>query len=290
MNYPGQAMIDLVQNLLDGVMLGATYALLGLGFTLIFGVMGRLNLAFGPTILVGLYAGSLVSLARPGSVLLALGATVVGTVLAGLYVERLCFDALRAHSPIVSLISTFAVWMQLQELVSLLSVSRTLPFPAIEWVGDVTVGPVFLRGESLLMWGGATALTAVLLVLLYHTRFGRAVRAVSDEPAAASLMGVNVRALGVAAFLLASAVGAAGGVLIASNLRQVTPYFGLWATSKGLTAMILGGGGSIPGAVAGGLLLGIVEVQTLFYLGGQFRDLATYALLFLVLAIRQGPR
>lgn len=278
-------MVDFVQALVDGAMLGATYSLLGLGFTLIFGVLRRLNLAFGPTILVGIYAGSATHLLWPGWFPAAAGATVGSALLAGTYVERCAFRVLARHPPVVAMISSFAVSMQLQELVALLAPSRTMAYPTPAWLSPIELGPILLRADGLLMWGGATLITALLFGVLYHTRLGRAIRAASDSAEAARLMGVDVAAAGVAAFLLASAVGGIAGVLIAASHQQVTPYFGLWATVKGLTAMLLGGAGSLLGAVAGGLVLGVVETQTLAYLGGQYRDLVAYALLLLAVAL-----
>lgn len=279
-------MADLLQPLADGVMLGATYSLLGLGFTLIFGVLRRLNLAFGPTVLVGIYAGSLWHWLRPGSLWPVAALTVAGAVLAGLYVERCSFSALARQAPVVSMISSFAVSMQLQELVTLVAPSRTMPYPAPDWLPTIELGPVLLRSDGLLMWGGATLLTAALFLLLYRTRFGIAIRALTDSREGAALMGVNVTAVGAAAFLIASAAGGAAGILIAASQQQVTPYFGLWATVKGLTAMLLGGAGSLMGAVVGGLALGVVETEALSHWGGQWRDLAAYALLFVVAAAR----
>jgi branched-subunit amino acid ABC-type transport system permease component len=217
-------------------------------------------------------------------------ATVGGAVLAGVYVERLSFRALAHQAPVVSMISSFAVSMQLQELVALTAPTRTMAYPAPAWLPAVALGPVLLRSDALFMWAGATALLLVLFGLLYRTRPGRAIRAMADSPETASLMGVNVPAMGALAFLVASAVGGVGGALIAASHQQVTPYFGLWATVKGLTAMLLGGAGSLPGAVAGGLLLGVVETESLWLLGGQFRDLAAYALLFVVAAAIPAPR
>lgn len=283
-------MLEFVQALADGVMLGATYSLLGLGFTLIFGVLRRLNLAFGPSILVGIYAGSHVHLAWPGASPAVVGATLGGALLAGAYVERCCFRALADQAPVVSMVSSFAVWMQLQELVALLAPSRTMPYPSPAWVPAVTLGPILLRSDALLMWAGATAMMLGLFLLLYRTRVGTAIRALADSPEAAALVGVNVAGLGALAFLLASAVGGVAGILIAASQRQVTPYFGLWATVKGLTAMLLGGAGSLPGAVLGGLVLGVVEVETLWAAGGQFRDLAAYALLLGAVAWRGRRR
>jgi len=217
-------------------------------------------------------------------------ATVGGAVLAGAYVERLSFRALARQAPVVSMISSFVVSMQLQELVALTAPTRTMAYPAPAWLPAVALGPVLLRSDALFMWAGATALLLVLFGLLYRTRLGRAIRAMADSPETASLMGVNVPAMGALAFLVASAVGGVGGALIAASHQQVTPYFGLWATVKGLTAMLLGGAGSLPGAVAGGLLLGVVETESLWLLGGQFRDLAAYALLFLAAAASPARR
>jgi len=282
--------VEFVQALVDGVMLGATYALLGLGFTLIFGVLRRLNLAYGPTILVGIYAGSHASLAWPGAVPAVLAVTVGGALLAGVYVERVAFRVLAGQAPVVSMIASFAVAMQLQELVALTAVSRTMPYPSPTGLTAVAVGPILIRSDALVTWSGAVAILLALFAVLYRTRFGTAIRALSDSPEAAALVGIDVTAMGAAAFLLASAVGGVAGVLVAASQQQVTPYFGLWATVKGLTAMLLGGAGSLPGAVAGGVILGVVEAQALAHLGGQSRDLAAYALLFLVVAARRSPR
>ncbi len=279
-------MLEALQALLDGVMLGATYSLLGLGFTLIFGVLRRLNLAFGPSILVGITAGSLSYLGWGASVAAVALLTLAGAVLAGAYVERCSFRALAGQAPIVSMISSFAVSMQLQELVALTAASRTMPYPAPGWLPTVELGPILLRADSLLMWSGATLLLAALFALLYHTRFGTALRAVADSSEGAALMGINVPVMGAATFLVASAVGGAAGALIAASQQQVTPYFGLWATVKGLTAMLIGGAGSLPGAVLGGVVLGVVETETLTRWGGQWRDLAAYALLLLAAALR----
>lgn len=281
---------NLLQALADGVMLGATYALLGLGFTLIFGVLRRLNLAFGPTILVGVAAGSLWHLTRPGSLWAVTAVTLAGAVLAGAYVERCAFSALRRQPPVVSMIASFAVAMQLQELVVLAASSRTLPYPTPAWLPSVELGPVLLRADGLFMWAGATGLMLALFGLLYRTRFGTAVRAVTDSAEAAGLMGINVPRVGALAFLVASLAGGVAGLLIASSQQQVTPYFGLWATVKGLTAMLLGGTGSLTGAVLGGLVLGVVETETLTLWGGQWRDLAAYGLLLAAVAVRGRAR
>lgn len=279
-----------LQALIDGVTLGATYALLGLGFTLVFGVLRRLNLAFGATILVGITAGSLCHRLVPTSVATALAVTVAGAVVAGLYVERCAFRALARQAPVVSMIASFAASMQLQELVALGATSRTMSYPALAWVPGLSLGPLLLRGDALAQWAGAAAILIALFALLYRTRFGLAVRALADSRQGALLMGVDARTVTAGAFVLASAVGGSAGALVAMSQQQVTPYFGLWATVKGLTAALLGGLGSLPGAVGGGLVLGVTETVTLWLFGGQWRDLVAYALLLGVVAFHPRAR
>ena len=138
------------------------------------------------------------------------------------------------------------------------------------------------------MFACAVVLTTLLHLLLYRTRFGLALRAVSENPLAARFMGINIGAVMFWAFAVASVLGGVAAYLIVSTDGQITPMFGLWATFKGLIAMMFGGMGSVPGAILGGLLLGVVESQSVWYLGTEYRDLATYLLLFLFLVLRPG--
>ncbi len=281
-------MVDFIQNCLDGVMLGSSYALLAIGFTLIFGVMRRLNLSYGPSIMLGAFVGTLVYLEFQAGGLVVAGATVIGAIIAGMYVERLCFWAIRQGAAVASMVSSFAVWMQLEELVTVVFPERTYPFPPLTTAQPIDFGPFFIKVENLIMFACAAALTVLLQYLLYHTRFGLAVRAVSENPRAAQFMGINIGAVMFWAFAVASGFGGVGAYLIVGADGQITPLFGLWATFKGLIAMMLGGMGSIPGAILGGLLLGVVETQSLWYLGTEYRDLAAYFLLFVFLVFRPG--
>jgi branched-subunit amino acid ABC-type transport system permease component len=132
----------------------------------------------------------------------------------------------------------------------------------------------------------ALALAAAVHLALYHTRFGLALRAIIGSPVAAHLVGINVRTAVLLTFAGASAVGGAAGFLVLAVDQQVTPMFGMWATLKGLIAMMIGGLGSVPGAVVGGLLLGIVEANSQWYFGPQIRDLVAYVVLFAFLVVR----
>lgn len=281
-------MVDFIQNCLDGIMLGSAYALLAIGFTLIFGIMRRLNLSFGPSIMVGAFCGTFVYLEFQSGTLVVAAATVVGATLAGIYVERLCFRAIRQGAAVASMVSSFAIWMQLEEAVTVVFPERTYPFPPLTDRAAIEFGPYFFKVENLIMFGCAALLTVALHLLLYRTRFGLAIRAVSENPRAARFMGINIDGVTFLAFAVASAIGGVAAYLIIGGDAQVTPLFGLWATFKGLIAMMLGGMGSIPGAILGGLLLGVIEAQSIWYLGTEYRDLVAYFVLFLFLVFRPG--
>jgi branched-chain amino acid transport system permease protein len=281
-------MVDVIQNTIDGVMIGSSYALLALGFTLIFGVMRRLNLSYGPSIMIGAYLGTLVYVQLGASPLVVVAVTVLGAVLAGLYVERLCFAPMAAGAGVASMVSSFAIWMQLEQAAILVLPRHTYPFPPLATGDPVTIGPFLLRVDHLIMLACALALSAGIQLLLYRTRVGLALRAIINNPVAAHLVGINVKASVSFAFALASAVGGVAGYLVLAADQQVTPMFGMWATFKGLIAMMIGGLGSLPGAVLGGLVLGIVEAHSQWYFGPHIRDLIAYLLLFACLVLRPG--
>lgn len=279
-------MTDLAQNTLDGLFLGSSYALLALGFTLIFGVLRRVNLSFGPAVMFGCYAATWAHLNFGAGLLLLALITVAGSMLAGAYVERLCFAPHRGGSPIAAMVASFALWMQFEELAGIALPRHIYAFPPLHGGALLEFGALTLRVESLAMLFAAVAVCAFLWWLLYRTRFGIAVRAVIDQPQAAQLAGISVPRIFMLTFALASAIGGLAGFLIASSHEQVTPMLGMWSTLKGLLAMMLGGLGSLPGAVLGGLALGLLEAHGQWFFGPQYRDLLAYLLLFVLLAAR----
>ncbi len=279
-------MTDLAQSTLDGLFLGSSYALLALGFTLIFGVLRRVNLSFGPAIMFGCYAATWTHLNSGAGLLLLALVTIAGAVLAGAYVERLCFAPHRGGSAIAAMVASFALWMQFEELVSIALPRHIYDFPPLYAGASLSLGALSLRAESLVMLFAAIAVCAFLWWILYRTRFGVAVRAVIDQPQAAQLAGISVPRIFMLTFALASAIGGLAGFLTAASHEQVTPMLGMWFTLKGLLAMMLGGLGSLPGAVLGGLALGLLEAHSQWFFGPQTRDLIAYALLFVLLAAR----
>jgi branched-chain amino acid transport system permease protein len=277
---------DLVQNTLDGVALGAVYALLALGFTLIFGVLRRANLAYGPAIMLGAYAATWVHLNFQAGLFVLAATTVAATVLAGAYVERLCFAPHRGGAAIAAMVASFALWMQLEEAAMLALPRHLYAFPALHEGAPLALGPFSLRTEALILLACSAAVCFLVWRILYATRFGIAVRAVIDDPRAAGLAGIDVPRISMLIFAVASAIGGIAGFLVAASQEQVTPMLGMWSTLKGMAAMMLGGLGSLPGAVAGGLVLGLVEAHAQWFLGPQLRDFAAYLLLFALLALR----
>jgi len=277
---------DLAQNTLDGLFLGSSYALLALGFTLIFGVLRRVNLSFGPAIMFGCYAATWTHLNFGAGLLLLALVTILGSILAGAYVERLCFAPHRNGSPIAAMVASFALWMQFEELVSIALPRHIYAFPPLHGGAPLEIGALTLRVESLVMLAAAVAVCGLLWWTLRRTRFGLSVRAVIDQPRAAQLAGISVPRTFMLTFALASAIGGLAGFLIAASHEQVTPMLGMWFTLKGLLAMMLGGLGSLPGAVLGGLALGLLEAHSQWFFGPQVRDLIAYALLFVLLAAR----
>jgi branched-subunit amino acid ABC-type transport system permease component len=277
---------DLIQNTLDGLAMGSSYALLAVGFTLIFGVLRRVNLSYGPAIMFGAYCATWVHLNFHAEAFALALVTIAGAALAGAYVERLCFAPHRNGSAIAAMVASFALWMQFEEVVTLVMPSHVYDFPVMYGGPPLELGGLTLRAEALVMLACAGIICFGLHRLLYRSRFGLAVRAVIDAPVAAQLAGINVPRILLQVFLLASSIGGLAGWLIVSTHTQITPMLGMWSTLKGLLAMMIGGLGSLPGAIVGGIALGLVEAHSQWFLGPQARDLIAYLLLFVLLAWR----
>lgn len=269
-------------------MIGSSYGLLALGFTLIFGVMRRLNLSYGPSIMIGGYLGTVLYFTYGASPLIVAAAVVAGAALAGIYVERLCFAPMKAGAGIASMVSSFAIWMQLEQAATLVLPRHTYPFPPLATAAPLELGPFLIRTDHLIMLACALALAAAMHLVLYRARFGLALRAIIENPVAAHLVGIDVKTAVMLAFAVASAIGGVAGFLVLAVDQQITPMFGMWATLKGLIAMMIGGLGSIPGAIVGGLLLGVIEANSQSYFGPQVRDLVAYLVLFGFLIVRPG--
>ena len=278
--------VDLAQNSLDGLMVSSSYALLAIGFTLIFGVMRRLNSPMArPSWPASISALRPSSLGAP--ILVVLGVVVAGAALIGLYVERLCFR------PFGECTHRFD-GRELRALDAArgggdaASATSMNPFPSIVSGRALEVGPLMLRADQIAMLLITLVIASAVTAMLSRTRLGLAIRAVIDQPRAAAIVGIQVQRVMMLTFVIASAIGGVAGFLIAAADAQVTAMMGMWATTKGLVAMMLGGLGSVRGAIAGGLLLGVIESHAQWYLGPQVRDMIAWGLLFFILAFWPG--
>ena len=294
-------MIDFLQTTLDGLLDGGSYALVGLGLSLTFGSLRRLNLAYGATAMLAAYIGAWLHIQHQAPVWLVALSVILAATLIGLYVERLCFAATRDDATVsrgapiagadgrevVALASSFAIWMQLEQLAVNLLPRHLNAFPSLavdqNWFLGAGSHDLMIRPDRLVLALLAAALTLGLAHWLGRSRAGLSWRAVADSRTAAHLMGMPVARLQTLGFAAACALSGIAAFAVLSVDGQVTPMFGMWVLFKGLVAAMLGGLGSVRGVLWGGLLLGVVEAHAQTLLGAQGREFATYALLFAVL-------
>lgn len=275
-----------LQQLVNGLMLGGAYALVAIGYTLIFGVLGLLHLAHGEVFMIGAYLGLALVLAGLPLWAALLGA-MAGAAALGVLVERVAFRPIRDRgSHVTPLMTTIAVGLILQHAVVKLYGAEQVAFPTVMRVVQFDLGPVTLSSLQLVILGTSIALMLLLNLFLRRTRMGMAIRATAENPTTAGLMGVNVSAAIVATFAVASALAGAAGVLLGWNFTAINPFFGVKVGLKGLAIMLLGGLGNVTGAMVGGLIVGVVEVMSVAYLASSYRDAFAFGLMIVILLIR----
>jgi len=276
----------LLQQLVNGVMLGAVYALIAIGYTLIFGVLGMLHLAHGEVFMVGAFVGLLVATTYSGNVILALAAAMLATGLLGVLIERVAFRPLRGAHHLAPLATTIGAGIALQETARWYFGPEQKGFPAAIAAISWELGPLRVSSVQVFILASAIVLMAAVSVFLARTRAGRAVRATAEDPAVAGLLGVNVSAVVVLVFFVASALAGAAGVLVGLAYNSVHPFIGVQMGIKGLVVMLLGGLGNVPGAMVGGLVLGILEVLGVAYFASSYRDAFAFGAVMLMLLVR----
>lgn len=281
----------LLQQVLNGITQGGTYALVALGYTLIFGVLEIINMAHGDIFMVGAMVGwALVTLLGWPLVPALLGA-MAGSALLGLVLELLALRPLRRSGAagLSPLISTIGLGLVIQNLMVRATNGQPLSFRVPLSEGVIRLGPVQVTTVQLVVLGVSVVLMLALQWTLSKTKLGRAVRAVSENPETAALLGVNISAVILATVMLASALGGAAGVLVGLSFVSVSATMGLPYGLKGLAVIILGGLGNIKGAVAGGLIIGVLEALTIAYggpAGAGYKDAVAFGFLFLFLLLR----
>ncbi len=279
----------LEQQLFNALSLGSVYALFALGFTLVFGVLGVVNLSHGAVFMVGAYAALQATTHLGFGLWAALAFAFVFAGLLGLLIDVLVLRPLRARNAphLIPMIATIGLGITLNSLVQGLYGAENQRFPA-EVLPQETLQLMGLHVTALelAIIVLAFGLMAVLLLVLRKTQLGRALRAIAESPRAAALLGINVGGLFMLTSFMAAGLGGIAGVLIGLYSNALFPLMGQPILHKGIAVIILGGMGDIRGAMLAGLFLGFAEVLSVAYIGSTMRDAVAFGLLFLVLLVR----
>ena len=283
-------MSEFLQQLLNGLSLGAIYALIALGYTMVYGVLRFINFAHSEVFMVGAfigyYLGKLVPEGTLWGGLLVLAGAMIGCAILGILVERIVYRPLRGGPTINVLITAIGVSLLLQYTGQIVFGAAPRTFPPIVPSANFHLGTLTISSNQLFVIGVAVALMIGLQLIVFKTKIGTAMRAVSLNPKAAQLVGVNNNVVISFTFGLGSALAAAGGILYALNYPSIDPLMGVMPGLKAFVAAILGGIGNIPGAALGGLILGTVET---FIGGSQFstyKDAIAFAILIVILLFK----
>jgi branched-chain amino acid transport system permease protein len=305
------------QQLINGVSLGAIYALIALGYTMVYGVLRLINFAHGDVFMLGAFTGyylsnglgaravqsmgldpsggmggflanGMVGGGEP-SLLTALIVILLSMLICagiGLLIERLAYRPVRKYSRLTALITAIGVSLLIENGGQLIFGADPKRFPTLIAQQNINIGDVSISNQDIIVLVIAVLLMIFLQYIVYYTKIGKAMRAVSFNMNASRLMGINVDFVIAFTFALGSALAAAAGVLVAIRIPRIDPLMGILIGLKAFVAAVLGGIGNIPGAVLGGLLIGIVETLVVGYLSPTYKDAVAFAILILILLFR----
>src|SRR5579863_7361819 len=276
------------QQLANGVMLGSTYALVAIGYTLIFGVLRLLHLAHGEVFMVGAFAGLQLALLWHFGPLLALIGGLLGSALVGIVIELVAFRPIRrrGNSHLAPIVSTIGAGLVLQEVMTKIFGAEQTAFPSELQKEVYNFGVVTITGSQLFILVTAAVSMLILQQFVSRTRYGMAMRAASENIEVARILGINVDSVVLVTFGAASALAGIAGVLVGLNFNAISPFMGFDMGVKAMAVIVIGGLGSIYGAMAGGMILGIAEVLSVAYLDSSLRDGFTFGLMILILIVR----
>ena len=281
--------MSFISYLINGISLGSVYALIALGYTMVYGIAKMLNFAHSDVIMIGAYV-ALTAMTGAGLPPLAavLAAMVFCTVL-GVTIERIAYRPLRnAASSLAVLITAIGVSYLLQNVALLIFGANTKSFTSVVSLKPISLagGKLIISGETIVTIACCIIIMIALTLFIKKTKAGQAMRAVSEDKGAAQLMGINVNGTIALTFAIGSALAAIAGVLLCSAYPTLTPYTGSMPGIKAFVAAVFGGIGSIPGAMIGGILLGIIEIFGKAYISTQMADAIVFAVLIVVLIVK----
>ncbi|BBB60332.1 branched-chain amino acid ABC transporter permease [Undibacterium sp. KW1] len=279
----------LAQQLINALTLGSVYALFALGFTLVFGVLGVINLSHGAIFMLGSYMALLLVSSFQMSLWMAMLLSMLACGLLGVVVDFLVLRPLRQRNAphLAPMIATIGVAIMITNISQGIfgAENKRFPFGTIP-EESFSLGNLHLTAVQMAIVVIAFILMLVLLQVMRRTQIGRALRAIAESPKAAYLLGINVEGLFFLTSFAAAALGGAAGVLVGLSFNAISPFMGQPMLHKGIAVIILGGMGDIRGAMIGGLFLGFAEVMSVAYISSDFRDAVAFGLLFIILLVR----
>jgi len=277
---------QLLQQLINGISLGSIYALIALGYTMVYGIIKLINFAHGDIYMVGAYVAFFATTTLKLSFLPALLLAMVVAAIVGVIIERLAYRPLRYAPRIAILITAIGVSLLLEYGGILLVSPQPRTFPAIFQAQVFTFGNIVVNSQQVLILAVALSLMVILTYVVQRTKIGKAMRAVSFDTDAARLMGINVDRVISITFAIGSSLAAAAGMLVGVYYNSIDPLMGIMPGLKAFVAAVLGGIGIIPGAMLGGIILGIIEAMVSGFISSTFRDAAAFAILIIILLFK----
>lgn len=275
--------------LINGISLGSVYAIIALGYTMVYGIAKMLNFAHGDVIMVGGYAALTMMLNLNMNPFVAILVAIVVCTVLGICIETIAYrPLLGAASPLAVLITAIGVSYFLQNVVLLIFGSNPKSFQSAVTFGDLQLagGGLVISDEAIVTIVSCVVIMAGLTLFISKTKAGQAMQAVSEDKGAARLMGINVNGTIALTFAIGSGLAAVAGILLLSSYPSLTPYTGSMPGIKAFVAAVFGGIGSIPGAFIGGILLGVIEILGRAYISSQLADAIVFAVLIIVLLVK----
>ena len=274
--------------LINGISLGSVYAIIALGYTMVYGIARMLNFAHGDIIMVGGFTVFTIVTTMGGSPVVGILASVVVCTVLGVTIEQVAYRPLRDASPLAVLITAIGVSYLLQNVALLIFGSNARQFTSVITVPALKLagGKLSISSVTIVTILSCIVIMAALMAFINKTKMGQAMLAVSEDRGAATLMGINVNRTISVTFAIGSALAAVAGVLLCSAYPSLSPYTGSMPGIKAFVAAVFGGIGSIPGAFIGGILLGIIENLAKAYISSQLSDAIVFSVLIIVLLVR----
>lgn len=280
--------MSFLSHLINGISLGSVYAIIALGYTMVYGIARMLNFAHGDIIMVGGFTVFTIVTTMGGSPVVGILASVVVCTVLGVTIERVAYRPLRDASPLAVLITAIGVSYLLQNVALLIFGSNARQFTSVITVPALKLagGKLSISSVTIVTILSCIVIMAALMTFINKTKMGQAMLAVSEDRGAATLMGINVNRTISVTFAIGSALAAVAGVLLCSAYPSLSPYTGSMPGIKAFVAAVFGGIGSIPGAFIGGILLGIIENLAKAYISSQLSDAIVFSVLIIVLLVR----